>query len=113
MNFPIWRYLNQPLWDSTRPLVLNPWEYWYRHRVGYLNRCVDNVFLEQCWNVSYPDFVVRYNDVCDRNALEENPVWLLERCWHLTRQSLYTFHPDEDCVETDYPENHSSETDPS
>lgn len=106
MHFPLWQYLNQPLWDKTRPAALNPFEYWHRYKIWHLNRCHSNDFLEQCWDVNYQDFVTQHHSFCDRNALEENPTWLLERCWHLGSSSLFSFHPDEDYPEIDTWENH-------
>ena len=106
MHFPVWQYLNQPLWDETRPTTLNPFEYWQRYKIWHLKRCLDNTFLEQCWDENYQDFITQHHDLCDRNTLEENPVWLLERCWSLNRCSLFSFHPEEDYPEIDTWENH-------
>ena len=94
MDFPLWRYLDQPLWDRARPFVLNPYRYWLHYKTEQLNRCFHNAFLEQCWQVSYPDFVTRYHAFCDRSPLEEDPLWLIERCWQLERCSLSPFHPE-------------------
>ena len=94
MYFPLWQYLNQPLWDGARPLVLNPCRYWLHYKTEHLNRCLHNGFLEQCWRVNYPDFVTRYHAFCDRIPLEEDPIWLLKRCWQLERTSLHYFHPE-------------------
>ena len=102
MYFPLWQYLNQPLGDSACPPTLNPFKYWRRHKIWRLNRCFNSNFLEQCWDVSYQDFVTFYHAFCDRNALEEDPVWLLERCWRLERRTRYSSHP----------ENQPSETEP-
>lgn len=99
MRFPLWQYLNQPLWDSDRPFVLNPVEYWKSYRRGYLDRCFENAFLEQCWNASYQQFVTHYHEFCDRDPLEEEPHWLAERCW----QSNISFRPYE------HPDNRISE----
>ncbi|MEL6384782.1 MAG: hypothetical protein AAFQ89_20445 [Cyanobacteria bacterium J06626_18] len=110
MHFPLWHYLKQPLWDKDNPIILNPLAYWRCYKVWYLDRCRDNAFLEQCWDVNYQDFVMRHEDLCNRTAAEEDPVWLLERCWHLARRSLYSFNPENDYEETDHPENHPSET---
>ena len=92
MYFPLWKYLNQSLGNSALPLILNPYRFWLRHRADYLERCLHTAFLEQCWQVSYSEFVTRYDAFCDRTPLEEDPVWLMERCWHLKRRSLYSSH---------------------
>lgn len=94
MYFPLWQYLNQPLWDSDRPSIFNPVEYWRCYRRVYLNRCFHNTFLEQCWNMSYREFVVDYHDFCDRDPLEEDPHWLAERCWQ-SEVNLWAYeHPE-------------------
>ena len=94
MYFPLWRYLNQSLEDSACPPILNPFQYWRRYKIWRLNRCFNSHFLEQCWDVNYQEFVTVYQARCDRNALEEDPVWLLERCWRLKRRSRRSFHPE-------------------
>ena len=93
MKFPLWHYLNQPLWHQAYPVVLNPREYWYRHNIRYLNRCLNGTFLEQCWHTNYQDFIKHYRAFCDRNVLEEDPVWLLERCWCLKKRNYHSIHP--------------------
>ncbi|MEO0405711.1 MAG: hypothetical protein AAF289_00010 [Cyanobacteria bacterium P01_A01_bin.135] len=107
MMFPIWQYLDQPLWDRERPSTWNPVDYWRRYRRQYLNRCHSNAFLEQCWQVNYPDFVNDHRDFCHRNALEEDPRWLLERCWcwqrRRRRAHSYQAH------RAVHPENHDTE----
>ena len=97
--FPLWQYLNQSLWDGGCPLVLNPHKYWLHYKSEHLNRCFYNSFLEQCWQVNYPDFVSRHQDFCDRIPLEEDPVWYLSRCWQLQRCSLYYSHPENHSLE--------------
>ena len=94
MQFPLWNYLTQPLWDNTHPLVLDPVQYWQRHKIWHLNRCLDNAFLEQCWLIDYQLFVMHYRDFCSRNALEEDPQWLVERCWHSQRCGRTYEHPE-------------------
>ena len=110
MHFPLWRYLKQPLWDKTRPATLNPFAYWYHYKILYLKRCHANAFLEECWDVNYQDFVTQHHHLCDRTALEENPVWLLERCWRLMKHSLYSAHSNDGYVENPRSEDCSSET---
>lgn len=38
-RFPLWKYLNQPVFDPQSPLVLNPNQFWQRHQIEYLERC--------------------------------------------------------------------------
>jgi hypothetical protein len=57
MNFPLWQYLNQPLFDTMRPTILNPRRYWQIYSLWYLERCLNNTFLEQCWNLDYQQFI--------------------------------------------------------
>jgi len=102
MRFPLWQYLDQPLWDSDRPPIFNPVKYWQRYRRGYLNRCLDNTFLERCWNTSYQQFVVHYHDFCSRVPQEENPRWLAERCWQIERRYRAYQHPENQVSETEY-----------
>ena len=83
MVFPIWQYLNQPLWDKAHPITLNPGQYWQHYKVFYLTSCFENAFLERCWRVDYQEFGEDHQDFCSRTALEEDPVWLMERCWNL------------------------------
>ena len=47
MFFPIWQYLNQPLWNKAYPLMLSPARYWQQYKVAYLDSCLNNAFLEQ------------------------------------------------------------------
>lgn len=38
------RYLNQPLFDKTRPTVLDPWKFDRYNKIQ---------FLENCWELKY------------------------------------------------------------
>jgi hypothetical protein len=38
-RFPLWKYLNQRLFDPKEPLVLNPNRFWQQHQIQYLERC--------------------------------------------------------------------------
>lgn len=40
IKFPVWRYLNQPLFSSKSKLVLNPQKFWYLYRIELLERCL-------------------------------------------------------------------------
>ncbi|MBD2181743.1 hypothetical protein [Aerosakkonema funiforme] len=40
VKFPLWQYLNQPLFSSTTKLELNPRRFCYVYRVKLLERCL-------------------------------------------------------------------------
>ncbi|MEB3292013.1 MAG: hypothetical protein VKJ24_02520 [Synechococcales bacterium] len=40
-KFPVWHYLNQPLFDSTYTPVLNPRRFWYAYQIQFLERCLE------------------------------------------------------------------------
>jgi|GEM_PF-5251029 len=42
LRFPLWLYLNQPLFNGR--LVLNPKRFWLEYR---------NAYLERCWKQEY------------------------------------------------------------
>lgn len=52
---PFWKYLNQPVFSSTQPLILNPKKF---------NQSYKLERLEKCWEQDY--------------------IKILERCWHQT-----------------------------
>lgn len=39
IRFPLWQFLNQPLFSSTTKLVLNPSLFAYLYRIQLLERC--------------------------------------------------------------------------
>lgn len=41
LKFPIWHYLNQPLFETAYIPVLNPRRFWYIYQVEFLERCLD------------------------------------------------------------------------
>jgi hypothetical protein len=101
MRFPLWQYLKQPLWDRQRPAELNPRAYWRKYRRCYLQRCWQNAFLEDCWHVPYQAFAIHFRNFCDRRPLEEDPRWLLSRCWNLQRRDRVQRHPENRISEGD------------
>lgn len=101
MHFPLWQYLNQPLWDREHPSVLDPRKYWQRYQRQYLNGCFHNAFLERCWNTNYQSFVAQYHDFCDRHPQEEDPRWLAERCWQSEVRMWADKHPENRIPETE------------
>ncbi|MBD2310965.1 hypothetical protein H6G20_04605 [Desertifilum sp. FACHB-1129] len=38
-RFPLWSYLNQPLFSSSYKAVLNPRRFWYIYQIYWLERC--------------------------------------------------------------------------
>jgi hypothetical protein len=39
MRFPLWSYLNQPVFNKQCKAVYNPWRFWYTYQVRFLERC--------------------------------------------------------------------------
>ena len=39
-QMPLWRYLNQPLFETQYTPILNPRRFWYVYQVEYLERCL-------------------------------------------------------------------------
>ncbi|MBE9177320.1 hypothetical protein IQ268_01870 [Oculatella sp. LEGE 06141] len=35
----LWQFLNQPVFDSKSPTILNPHRFWYLQRLHHLERC--------------------------------------------------------------------------
>jgi hypothetical protein len=44
LRFPFWQFLNQPLFDSRTPLVLNPTQFWQRYQINHLERCFGRAY---------------------------------------------------------------------
>jgi hypothetical protein len=44
IQFPLWQFLNQPVFNPQSPLVLNPARFWQRYQLEH---------LERCWNRTY------------------------------------------------------------
>jgi hypothetical protein len=42
--FPLWKFLNQPLFDAQQPAILNPHRFWYIYNVRHLERCWSRAF---------------------------------------------------------------------
>jgi hypothetical protein len=40
LQFPVWQYLNQPLFQDARPLILSPQRFSYHYRIELLERCL-------------------------------------------------------------------------
>lgn len=38
-KFPLWQFLNQPLFDRCYPLILNPRKFARVHRLEHLSKC--------------------------------------------------------------------------
>jgi hypothetical protein len=51
IRFPLWKYLNQPLFDRTT--VINPLCFWHNYKIQLLDSCweLDTIeLLEKCWD---------------------------------------------------------------
>jgi hypothetical protein len=40
LQFPVWKFLNQPLFEPYCDPVLNPARFWHIHQIDYLERCL-------------------------------------------------------------------------
>jgi hypothetical protein len=41
---PVWRFLNQPLFDKQQPAILNPRRFWYAYRIQHLENCLNRTY---------------------------------------------------------------------
>lgn len=85
MKFPLWRYLRQFL-NKNQTAIINPAKYRQIYEVGHLENCLNNNFLEHCWNCDYHKFIEQNWYFVDRHYLEEgNNAYkdLCEYCWRL------------------------------
>lgn len=39
LSFPVWQFLQQPIGDPQRPLVLHPRRFWRKYQFRHLERC--------------------------------------------------------------------------
>lgn len=39
VRFPLWKFLNQPVFNPQSPLVLNPRRFWQLYQLDHLERC--------------------------------------------------------------------------
>ncbi|QQE65574.1 hypothetical protein GFS31_22620 [Leptolyngbya sp. BL0902] len=39
MQFPVWPYLNQPIFNRNHQAIYNPWRFWRTYQVRFLERC--------------------------------------------------------------------------
>ena len=93
MKFPLWQYLNQLLLDTTKPAIISPSEYWRIYSMKHLKNCLNNNFIEYCWNYDYYQFTKQHRYFIARHYLEEdNRVYIefLNYCWQL---DYYRFRP--------------------
>jgi hypothetical protein len=42
VNFPVWQYLTQSLFDEHYPAILSPRLYWHVYQVRHLEKCLLN-----------------------------------------------------------------------
>lgn len=47
IKFPLWQYLNQPIFSATTKLVLSPRHFGHLYRVQSLERCWDRDYDSQ------------------------------------------------------------------
>lgn len=70
-----WNYLNQPLFDSRYPAILNPVQFWQAQNVQ---------FLEHCLSIEPVDvFLFEYQQ---RLIQWEEEISYLENCWYLSEE---------------------------
>ena len=72
MDFPLWPYLHQVLFDTGEPAILNPHRYWQNYSISHLEKCLNNAFLEHCWRIDYQQFVKRYSYFVQPHYFEES-----------------------------------------
>jgi len=95
-KFPLWKYLNQPLFDPKFK-SLNPLRFWHLYHTEQ---------LEACWtqHISEPDWV-------------ENPAQFLEICWLKTDmgiemvRNLYVIQFLEGCWNKELSQSQNASTD--
>jgi hypothetical protein len=39
INFPLWQFLSQPLFDAKTKFILNPSRFWHLYKIQLLERC--------------------------------------------------------------------------
>lgn len=50
LKFPLWQFLNQPIFSSKTKLILNPSRFAYCYRIQLLERCL----TKQCDSREHP-----------------------------------------------------------
>lgn len=83
MNFPLWQYIHQVIFNTGNPAVLNPNRYWQIYSIIHLEKCLNNSLIEHCWKTDYQQFVKRYCDFVEPHYFEENDSAFIEYCWKL------------------------------
>jgi hypothetical protein len=46
LQFPVWQFLKQPLFESHYHPVLNPQRFWRLYQVDFLERCLEREFQQ-------------------------------------------------------------------
>jgi hypothetical protein len=41
VRFPIWKFLNQPVFEASHKTVLNPQRFWHQYKIEMLERCFE------------------------------------------------------------------------
>lgn len=91
MKFPLWQYLSQLLLNTSKPVIISPAKYWHFHGTEHLEDCLNNDFLEACWNCDYNEFVKQYRHLVDRHYWEEDSSAHKELCDYCWRLDYYRF----------------------
>lgn len=51
LTFPLWQFLNQPVFRSSHTPILNPRRFWYLYQIEVLERCLE----QDCESSGYRD----------------------------------------------------------
>jgi hypothetical protein len=41
IRFPVWKFLNQPLFETDYQPILSPGRFWRLHQIEFLERCLE------------------------------------------------------------------------
>lgn len=72
---PFWNYLNQPLFDSRYPAILNPVQFWRTQNVQFLKHCLSIEPVNVFW-FEYQQRLIQL----------ESEISYLENCWYLSEK---------------------------
>ncbi|PSB35496.1 hypothetical protein C7B70_01270 [Chlorogloea sp. CCALA 695] len=51
-NFPLWQFLNQPVFNSQTKLILNPRQFEHLYKIDLLERCLTQECSSKKYNVT-------------------------------------------------------------
>jgi hypothetical protein len=46
IQFPVWQFLNQPLFEAHYRPILNPQHFWRVYQIDFLERCFEKEFQQ-------------------------------------------------------------------